>query len=145
MAKTRLGMGPEGVLLMWALRLLALCLATVPVYAMGRLIMYGLLSTRQYEQVLIAGHFYSVWLGGWALLACAGFVVGVVSKASLSKGVAGGCFGCLMGVWVLGLGIGAGATAEVRMSPEQRQEALQNAKVNSYPVVWQVCCLRRSP
>jgi hypothetical protein len=143
MGNFRLGYGADGVLVMWTVRILGSCVAVFPVYALGRATMWLLMSKTQYEQVLLAGHTYSIWLGGWALLASLGFLVGLWAKGSLSKAVAAFCFGCLLGFWILGLGIGAGATAEVTMAPEDRQEALQDAQLTSHPRFWQVCCVRR--
>ena len=141
--RLRIGQGAEGAVVLWSIRLVATAIATVPAYAMGRTLMWMLMSRTQYEQVLIAGHRYSVWLGGWALLAGAGFLIGLWTKGSISKAVAAGCFGCLLGFWAIGVGIGTGATAEVTMTAEDRQEALQDAKVTSHPQFWQFCCLRR--
>ena len=139
----RIGQGAEGVVVMWSIRLVAAAAASIPVYAMGRAVMWLLMSKTQYEQVLIAGHRYSVWLGGWALLAALGFLVGLWTRGSLSKATAAACFGCLLGFWAIGVGIGTGATAEVTMTAEDRQEALQDAKVTSHPQFWQIFCVRR--
>lgn len=143
MRKFEFGRGADGVLVMWTVRLVACCVATIPVYAMGRATMWVLMSRAQFEQILLAGHTYSIWLGGWALLATLGFLIGLWSRGSMTKAIAAFCFGCLLGFWILGLGIGTGATTEVNMSPEDRQEALDEAKVTSHPRFWQLCCVRR--
>jgi len=126
----------------WGLRVAVVLLSPFPLYGLGRFVMWSLLPRAEFEQVLISGHTFSIWLGGWGVLSGAGFIVSYLSTESWKKAAVAACVGSLLGFWVIGLGVGTGATKAFNMSPYQRQQALAEARVTSHPKFWRICCVR---